>query len=211
MGLSLILIGFTLLFSMWNGISAFDTLIRWWPVVFILLGAEILLFLAFKPKDQSIIHYDIFSIIFVGFLCCLCLMFALGTASGLIHEVRYALGSEYRTYDVEEIKESIPAGVERIIVQTSGAIPKIDTISSRELQLFGSYRIRHYEDNELLQAADLANIRTIDHTMYISIKPLPERSGLNNESSPSATLTLAIPQDMPYELRGANQQPIPPR
>jgi hypothetical protein len=208
MGLSLILVGVTLLISMWNGTTAFDTLITWWPIVFVLLGLEILMYLAFKGKEQPVLHYDMFSILFVGVLCCLCIGFALATGSGLTQEIRQALGSENRTYELPEIEQAIPVGVTRIIVQSSGTMPAIDTITSREVHLFGNYNVTHSrEDSPDLQEDDVASIRTIDHTMYISIKELPRHVGLN-ESSPRTTLTLAFPQDVPYELRGWNNKII---
>ncbi|BBH22668.1 hypothetical protein Back11_40130 [Paenibacillus baekrokdamisoli] len=209
MGLSLILIGVTILLSSWNHASAVDILLNWWPAVFILLGLEIIFFLAIKSKEQPIIHYDIFSILFVGVLCCLCIGFAAATASGLTHEIQYAIGSEDRTYDVPTIDQPVPASVTRIVVQTSGSIPKIDKITERKMHLFGTYRIRQYQDEKgaLLQAADITTIHTIDHTMYISIKALPQRIGLN-DSYPSTTLTMAVPKDLPLELRGANNEPI---
>jgi hypothetical protein len=210
MGLSLVLVGITLLISMWNGSTAFDTLITWWPIVFVLLGLEILIYVAIKGKEQSVVHYDMFSILFVGVLCFLCIGFALAAGSGLTQEIRQALGSENRTYDLPEIEQSIPAGVTKIIVQSSGAVPTIDTITSREVHLFGNYNVTHsQEDAPVLHVDDVASIRTIDHTMYISIKELPKHVGLN-ESYPHTTLTLAFPQDVPYELRGRNNKVIMP-
>jgi hypothetical protein len=208
MGLSLVLVGITLLISMWNGSTAFDTLIAWWPIVFVLLGLEILIYLVIKGKENSVLHYDMFSILFVGVLCFLCLGFALAAGSGLTKEIRQALGSENRTYDLPEIEQSIPAGVTKIIVQSNGAVPTIDTITSREVHLFGNYNVTHSQtDVPVVHVDDVASIRTIDDTMYISIKELPKHVGLN-ESYPHTTLTLAFPQDVPYELRGRDNKII---
>jgi hypothetical protein len=211
MGLSLVLVGITLLMSTWQGTTAFDTLITWWPVVFILLGVEILLFLAFKSKEQSVIHYDMFSILFVGVLCCICVGFALATASGFTQEIRYAIGRESRTLDIPSIQEAVPPDIERIIIQTDGTVPKMDGIEARELHLFGSYRTHQYGDGEVtpLRGEDVASVRTVDRTLYVLIKQLPRRTGLN-DSYPDTTLTLAFPKDVPYEIRGRNNQRIIP-
>jgi hypothetical protein len=206
MGLALVLVGVTLIISIWNGTTAFDALIAWWPIVFILVGLEILIYLAVKRKDNPILHYDMFSILFVGVLCFLCIGFAFAAGSGLMQEIRQALGSESRTYDLPEIEQSIPASVTKIIVQTSGAVPTIDTITSREVHMFGNYNVTHsQEDAPVLQLDDVASIHTIDHTLYILIKELPKHIGLN-QSFPHTTLTMAIPKDIPYELRGWNNK-----
>lgn len=57
-----------LLFSVVKGIQVLDTLTAWWPVLLIILGAEVLLYLLFSKKEQSFIKYDIFSIFFIGVL-----------------------------------------------------------------------------------------------------------------------------------------------
>jgi hypothetical protein len=213
MGLSLVLVGITLLMSTWSDSAAFDTLIAWWPVIFIMLGLEIILYLVLRSKDQPIIHYDMMSILFVSFLCCMCIGFSLVTASGLAKEIRYSLGSEDRTFDIPAIEEAVPATVDRIVIQSNGAMPKIDMNSTaRALHLFGNYRIRQSlqeaEASSMLAADDFATIRTVDRTMYVSIKELPVRTGLNSYY-PYATLTMTLPQDVPYELRGRNNQVVP--
>jgi hypothetical protein len=70
----------------------------------------------------------------------------------------------------------------------------------REMHLFGNYRARSHEE-------EAATIRTIGSTMYISLKELTRRNGIN-EIYPMATMTLTLPQDIPYELRGQNNTEI---
>jgi hypothetical protein len=209
MGLSLILVGMTLLLSAWKGLSSFDTLIGWWPVVFIMLGAEVLLFIVFAKKEEPVLHYDIFSIFFVGVLCCFCIAFALVTSTGLMKEIRHAIGSIQQTVDLPAIQQSVPQGVERIVVQSSGSMPKIDKTTGRDMHLFGSYRTRTYEQEQpvSLKKEDVASIHTIGNTMYISIKELSHRSGFN-EVYPFATMTMTLPQDIPFELRGSDNHEI---
>lgn len=66
MGLSIISLGCFLLFSVIQGTKVLDSLTAWWPVLLIILGVEILLYLLFSKKEQSFIKYDIFSIFFIG-------------------------------------------------------------------------------------------------------------------------------------------------
>ncbi len=68
MGLSIIALGCFLLFSVIKGTEVLDSLTAWWPVLLIILGVEILLYLLFSKKEQSFIKYDIFSIFFIGVL-----------------------------------------------------------------------------------------------------------------------------------------------
>jgi hypothetical protein len=209
MGLSLVLVGVTLLISMWKGLSVFDVLMGLWPAVFVMLGLEILVMLAFSKKEQPVLHYDVFSIFFVGVLGCLCIAFSLVTSTGVMKEIRYSLGSVDKTVDLPDIQEAIPQGIERIVVQSSGEIPKVDKTTERELHLFGSYRARVHEEEAAasLRNEEVATIRTIGSTMYISIKELSRRNGINDMYS-RATMTLALPSAIPYELRGQDNREI---
>jgi hypothetical protein len=209
MGLSLVLVGVTLMVSAWKGLSAFDTLLGWWPVVFIMLGLEILLFIAFSKKEQFVLHYDIFSILFVGVLCCCCIAFALVTSTGLMSEIRHAVGSVQHTVDLPEIAEAVPQEIERIVVQSSGPLPKIDKTAVRELHLFGNYRTRSSEERQAdsINKEDVATIHKIGNTMYVAVKELSHRSGIN-DFYPMATLTITLPENIPLELRGSDNQEV---
>jgi hypothetical protein len=57
MGLTLIMIGTGLLGAMCNGAVTADFLLKWWPVVFILLGGEILVYLFLSKQEQPVIRY----------------------------------------------------------------------------------------------------------------------------------------------------------
>ncbi|MBP1992569.1 hypothetical protein [Paenibacillus eucommiae] len=209
MGISLVMVGATLLISTWKGLPAFDILLGWWPIVFIMLGVEILLFIFFSKKEQPVLYYDMFSIMFVGVLCCFCVVFSLVTSSGVMNEIRYSLGSVEKTLDLPDIKEPISQEVKRIVIQANGQVPKIDKMTGRELHLFGSYRTSTYENLEpvVVNQQDVATIRTVGGTMYIAIKELSRRNGIN-DTYPFATMTLTLPEDIPFELRGADNREI---
>jgi len=208
MGLSLIMAGMALFGSTWNGWSAFDALIRWWPVIFILLGLELLLFVALSRGERPVVYYDVFSILFVGVLLIACLGYALAASTGLAAEIRYAIGSEERTVEWPALEQPLPAGVDRIVVQVAGTLPRIDTVATHEVHIFGSYRAQFFDGKEQTpMTGDAATLRTVGNTLYISLKQPPERNGWNRSYS-YPSITVALPNDVPIELRGANNQPI---
>lgn len=65
-----------------------------------------------------------------------------------MNEIRHAIGGVQQTIDLPDIEEAVPAGVERIVVQSSGQLPKIDQTAARELHLFGNYRTRSFEQEQ---------------------------------------------------------------
>jgi hypothetical protein len=211
MGASMIFVGITLLISIWRGLSAFDTLIAWWPIVFVLLGCEILLYLWGSQKEQKLIHYDLASLFVVGCIGVLAIGFSLVTSTGVLAEIRHQVGSIEKTEELPPLRQPIPLEVKKIVVQTSDRNLKVDRTPDRELNLFGNYRSVTYKDGGSPKPGpgDTASVRTIGDTMYVSIKDLPRDRGLR-DYSPSASISLVLPQDMPVELRGMDNRPVEP-
>jgi hypothetical protein len=65
MGILLITIGVLLIFQRVNGISSVAFILRWWPIVLILIGIEVLTYAYFSKQDSPKIKYDGLSIFIV--------------------------------------------------------------------------------------------------------------------------------------------------
>lgn len=66
MGITLMLIGTALAVSLWQDAEAYELLLWVAPVVFVLLGAELLIYLRTAGKHGMIVRYDWISVLFVG-------------------------------------------------------------------------------------------------------------------------------------------------
>lgn len=208
MGLSLIFLGMILFLSQLHGLEAFDTFLRWWPILFVLLGLEILIYLLWMQKENSMVRYDLMSVFFVGLLFISSLGFAFLTSIGVLGEVRRVVGAVERTVDLPEVREAVGDGVKRIIVQTSGPQVKVDQSTERAVHLFGSYRERTQEDERPgASEENVYNVRTIGDTMYVQVKQPPSRQGLDSYY-PYMNVTVVLPQDVPVELRNRDNQPM---
>ncbi|MHC2209805.1 hypothetical protein ACVLD2_004047 [Paenibacillus sp. PvR052] len=209
MGLSLIFLGVTLFLSQLKGLDAFDTFFAWWPILFVLLGLEILIYLIWMRKENSVVRYDLMSVFFVGLLFISSLGFAFLTSIGVLGEVRRMVGTVERTVDLPEVREAVGDGVKRIIVQTSGPLVKVDQTPERSVHLFGSYRERAQED-EMPEAPEenAYAVHTIGDTMYVQVKQPPVRQGFDSYY-PYMNVTVVLPQDVPVELRNRDNQLMP--
>lgn len=76
MGILLITAGIVSMLSQFKGISILASIIKWWPVVLILLGLEIIIFNVFLKEDKARVKFDGFSI----FIILLILLFASGAS-----------------------------------------------------------------------------------------------------------------------------------
>jgi hypothetical protein len=202
MGVALISLGSTLFISSWQGVTVFDTLIKLWPIIFVLLGCEILLYLFLSRTEKPILHYDVFSIFFVSFLCVCCLLFSLLTSSGLMEEFRYTINSKFISADLPNTRFDVPAGIEKIIVQTADRKLKIDKNNGAEIRLLGNYQVDALDKSKqtALKTEDVARIETIGKTMYVLIKELPGKRGFEH-NLPVASMILVVPQEIPVEVR----------
>jgi hypothetical protein len=204
MGVSLISLGLTLFIYSWQGVTIFDTLIKLWPIIFVLLGCEILLYLFLSRSEKPVLHYDVFSIFFVSFLCACCLLFSFLTSTGLMEELRYTINSKFITANLPSTQFDVPVGVEKIIVQTADRKLKIDKNNASVIRLLGNYQVDTLvkTDSKTLKAEDVTQIETIGKTMYVLIKELPGKRGFERNSTVSS-MTLVVPQAIPVEVRDA--------
>jgi hypothetical protein len=210
MGLTLILLGTILFISQWKGLQTFDAFIAWWPIVFVLLGLEILIYYMFAKKEGSALYYDVLSLFFVTVICIGCFGFTMLTSVGVLGEVRSMLGAVDVTQDLPAVDEAIGDGVKKIVVQSSDPNMKIDKSSERKVHVFGTYRqrIKSHSATPKLEKEGFVSTRTIGDTMYVQLKRLPQEQSINS-LYPSTTVTVVVPQELQTEVRGANNTIIP--
>ena len=118
MGLSLLLLGSLIMISQWKGTDVFETALAWWPMIFIMLGLEVVIYtLWFRGKGK--LYYDVLSVLFVGFLAICCLIFAGISSLGITHELRRTISAVEMNYTLPEWNGTLPEGVSTVIVQSA--------------------------------------------------------------------------------------------
>lgn len=65
MGVLLIMLGGLLLYAQISLIPAMEIVIKWWPIILFLLGAEVLIYTALSKQDSPKVKYDLFSIFII--------------------------------------------------------------------------------------------------------------------------------------------------
>lgn len=119
MGLLLVFAGLGLLLSQFNKIAVLDLSLKWWPIIFILLGIEILTLDFFNKGENNRVKYDVFSI----FITLLIVLTGLGLQTmaqlGLVAKAQTVISSQIFTIqDTTEI--TVEPGIKKIILKTSG-------------------------------------------------------------------------------------------
>ncbi|AAP08704.1 hypothetical Membrane Spanning Protein [Bacillus cereus ATCC 14579] len=206
MGLSIISLGCFLLFSVVKGIQVLDTLTAWWPVLLIILGAEVLLYLLFSKKEQSFIKYDIFSIFFIGVLGSVGIAFYCLLSTGLLEEVRHSINTTRQTSNIPDGQFDIPESIKKIVVDAGHQPLTIEGNNTNQIHLLGTYEMTTKANEKLnLKQDDFLSVQTAGETMYITLKSLPVQHTLFN-SAPQVKPTLVLPQNKNVEIRASNNE-----
>lgn len=199
MGLSLLFLGSLIMISQWKGADVFETALAWWPLIFVMLGLEIVIYtLWFRGKGQM--YYDVLSILFVGFLALCCLVFAGFSSLGLTQELQRSISSVEMSYALPEWNGIVPEGVDTIIVQATEPYGvKVDQTGGTEMSVFGSYvtdgaRLDQDQEQQLLQSKRVGN------TLYFMLGDPPSHL-LFELSRNSMDVTVAAPANIKVIIR----------
>ncbi|MGF9644177.1 hypothetical protein AAIH69_14320 [Paenibacillus sp. MABNS29] len=196
MGLFLVLLGSITFASEFWGAGILDQALTWWPVVFVLLGLEILMYTAWKGTRERI-RYDVFSMFITAVLVFCCIGFALVSSLGITPQVREIMSSVQETRVLPDWHEKLPAEVNKVIVQ--GEDPhavKIDATSSPEVHVFGSYVYTGKEDE--IKGQDLYQTKQIGDTLYVLLGQIPTRF---MQTQQQLDVTIAVPEGITVTVR----------
>lgn len=65
LGILMIVLGVVMLLAQFKQMTILKMLLTWWPVILVLIGAEILVQICTAKEQQSKVRYDVFSIFMI--------------------------------------------------------------------------------------------------------------------------------------------------
>ncbi|MBS4197293.1 hypothetical protein [Lederbergia citri] len=211
MGGALVFLGVFLLLQQVLDWDPAVALLSWWPLLFIILGIEILIYLALFNKENSHVKYDFISIIFIGFIGTVGLGVALLQTVGLLDVAKQHISAEVKTVDLPKYEEAILDGITRVQVDTGPYPVTIESTTSKTMTMFGTYRGDVAKKGfPLKDVSDYALVEKQGDTIYIRLKEIPYNrySGFSGQMEP----TLLIPENMNLEVNGkGNSLALKPR
>ncbi|MNZ90067.1 hypothetical protein D3C78_1090200 [compost metagenome] len=185
--------------SIWQDFEAYEMLLWVAPIVFIMLGVELLLYLKFSGTDYAVIRYDWISVFFVGLIGMASLGLALLISTGLFDELERGLKMTQRSSFVDTTPIQVPANVEKMVVHALGSV-ELSEADTRELQLFG--QIRYWSSEKLDPLGDsLVKTNLVGDTLYIMIGGIDRRDGGFVSDTIDAQLTLIVPKGVEVAWR----------
>ncbi|QNK57568.1 hypothetical protein [Paenibacillus sp. PAMC21692] len=197
MGITLILMGTAFAVSLWQDTEAYELLLWVAPIVFVLLGAELLIHLKMSGSRDTVVRYDWISVFFVGLIGAASLLLALLMSTGVFDELRSGLQMTQRTAYVDTDGVAIPAEVTKVIVQATDGVT-LNESETREAHLMG--QIRYWSEGPIASINDdIWRTKVVGDTMYIVIGTVPRRDGGFVTDSVRPMLMLALPKGLQVE------------
>lgn len=211
MGASLLLLGVFVLLSQvlqWKESAFF--LLAWWPVLFIILGAEILIYVWQSRQEAPAVKYDFFSILFIGMVG----MFGLGmsflSSTGLLEAAEKVVKAESSTDNLPAYYDSSLDGIRRVVVDAGGYPLRIESTREKEIALFGTYQKEGAASAAKLETiSDYALIEKRGDSIFITLKDLPYNRLETRAHIQQATLL--IPEELSAEMSGGSSLALNPR
>jgi hypothetical protein len=202
MGASLIFLGLFLFLSRFMGFDLVHVMTAWWPVLLIVLGIEILLYLFLSRQEKPILKYDFVSILFVGVLGMVGILFATLSATGIMGKVEEVVAREERSFELPDFSYEMDDSIKRVVLRTTGYQTTIEATDEKEVAMFGTYRIQTANKEKLIKSADdyvYANKK--GDTLYVNVKTLPNELGPFYSHQEIAS-TILIPKGVQLEVIG---------
>jgi len=201
MGLLLVLTGVGLLLGQFNKLAVVDFSLKWWPLLFILLGIEVLLQNQFKKDENSKIRYDIFSIIIILLIVLTGLGLQTFSQLGLVELARTEISTH--SFVVQGSMEiPLEAGIEKIVLATGHS--QIDIHSSQGNSIIANSNLQVRAQSQL-EAQDSAgqyqkiSQQRVANTLYIELQPNHTSGSVVNSD-----FSLIIPEHVSVEIDGAD-------
>ncbi|MEH6991987.1 hypothetical protein V7075_04660 [Neobacillus drentensis] len=212
MGASLVFLGLFLFLSRFLGFDLVHVMTAWWPILLIVLGIEILLYLFFSRQEKPVLKYDFLSIFFVGLLGSVGIVFAMLSATGIMEKVEDVVAREERSFELPDFSYQMDDSIKRVVLRTVGYQTTIEATDEQEVSMFGTYRTQTSKKEKLIKSADeyvYANKK--GDTLYINVKTLPNEMGPFDSHQEIAS-TILIPKGVKLEVIGnGNEIALNPR
>jgi hypothetical protein len=202
MGITLLIMGLGLLYAQINEKLVLDLIAKWWPLIFVLLGTEILWQSWQARKNSSKITYDILGVFIIMILLCFGLTMEAMYESGLIEQCRTSLISQ--NYELLNASDPIPvdAGLKKVIIEQSSDPLEIVSCSTDKITASRKANVTSTSRNEAvktLKESQILQTRRQGDTLYIAFPSSRSASfmpaGINSQYN-----TIYLPEDLQISI-----------
>lgn len=203
MGALLIFLGILLVLSQQLGMKASTIFLAWWPIILIVLGIEILIYIYIMRKENSFIKYDFLSIIFVSFIGMVAIAMTILMSTGLFDKVHAWTNLERTVGDLPEYDVTIDENIDRIVISAGNQPLTIEDTTGNDVHIFGIYHAQTIQSAPVIQTAnDYVSVKEKGNTLYMTFKDVYSLGEPFQEEVQVAP-TILIPSHLEVEIDGS--------
>lgn len=206
MGLSLVFLGVFLLLTQFFDWQIITVLKVWWPIILVILGMEILLYLFSSKQEKPYLSFDLFSIIIVGIIGTAGISMVFLQSTGILDIVEQGLKREEVTKDLPEFNYAMKDNIKRIVIESESQQNPITIEGTNEnvLSLFGTFRTVESKEMEVSKPEDYLNVSQKGDTLFVLIKQLPYRMSEFYTDYSSIHTTILVPTNKKLDIIDLN-------
>lgn len=198
MGITLIGIGLAFAASLWQAVTAYELLLWLAPIIFIVLGLELMIIHAPRFSRKYKIEYNWLSLFFVGCVGVGALILAAVLSTGVLDEVNEAFNIKDRSIYIEESAELSDQSIEKVVIRSQLGYEVRQQPGINEISLLGTVQ---YEARDPVKLADQQLLKTkqVGNVLYIFIQNLEYESNHFASSYVRSQLVLNLPDHLEVE------------
>ncbi len=207
MGILLVALGIGLLFAQINQIPVLEFILKWWPVVLVILGIETLVYVFTSKQDESKVKFDVFSIILISLI----MIFSVGAyaVSSLLKGVNIdTIFPAFMHYNYESsfVKKMTvdPEGKSKMLVENAHGNVYIEKGTGANIEVEANITIRNNDEEYAKNISD----SLIEVTVTDKVKIRSRRNDyLDNKAmikSININYTIKVPKDIEIEVDNAH-------
>jgi len=198
MGLLLLFSGIGLLYAQFNQLAVAQLVLKWWPVLFVVLGVEVLLQSYLNKSEGIRIKYDLFSIFIILLIVLAGLGIQITSEVGLVKYAQNMISMQQFSLQSPATEISLDNQIQRVVIEAKGYPSlKIHTTPSNSISYYGNAQLRAQSKEEaqnLLQEKVQVNTRQVGNALYLSLNVA--RSEKVNDCS----YNLVLPEGLAVEI-----------
>lgn len=202
MGISLLFLGIVLLLSKLFHLKSATILVSWWPIILIVLGAEILVYLLLSKQEKPIVKYDMLSIFFVGCIGMVGIGLTIITTTGILEKVNEWSKIETNIINLPEYEESLGDNINRVVINTGSQALTIDGSQENDVSIFGIYRAQSLGKEAVIETmGDYLLVKEKGDTLYVQLKDVYHLSQPFQDWV-DVYATMILPSNIALEVNG---------
>lgn len=203
LGSMLLIMGAGLLYAHINQLAVVKLIFTWWPVLFILLGAEVLVSQVVVRNNQAVLKYDFVAMFLLFLLVAGGMTLQAMNETGLSEQIKQEVASRSLSMNTETQEYTVEPGVKHIVIEAPSKITGLNVRTTAEPLIMASGKAWLNVDSETTAREMLKNCLKLNHrqagdTLFISFDTLSsEGLGYNLYIN---SLALVLPEDVEVEL-----------